>query len=59
MSKYVGMVTVRDNHLRDRAGMTYGEIAQMDIFADLGMNSLGTLYQRNRKRLQTGKNDPK
>ena len=46
-------------HLRERAGMTYREIAQMDVFADLGMNSLGTLYQRNRKRLQTGRNDPK
>jgi len=46
-------------HLRERVGMTYREIAHMDIFADLGMSSLGTIYQRNRKRLQTGRNDPK
>ena len=32
--------------LKDKAGMTYREIARMDLFADLSINSLGTLYKR-------------
>ena len=33
-------------HLKERAGMTYREIAQLDLFADLELSSLGCIYRR-------------
>jgi len=36
--------------LKERAGLTYREIVQMDLFGDLSINSLGTLYKRSRTR---------
>jgi len=38
--------------LKERAGLTYREIAQMDMFGDLSINSLGTLYQRSRQKMK-------
>jgi len=35
--------------LKDKAGLTYREIARMDLFGDLSINSLGTLYKRGKK----------
>jgi putative transposase len=35
-------------HLKERAGMTYREIAKLDLFADLELNSMGCLYRRAR-----------
>jgi len=34
--------------LKGKAGLTYREIARMDLFGDLSINSLGTLYKRDR-----------
>lgn len=36
--------------LKEGAGLSYREIARMDPFGDLSMSSLGTIYQRCRKR---------
>jgi REP element-mobilizing transposase RayT len=33
-------------HLKERAGMTYREIAKLDLFADLELSSLGCIYRR-------------
>ncbi|MBN2344791.1 MAG: hypothetical protein JXO51_00265 [Candidatus Aminicenantes bacterium] len=41
--------------LRARGGMSYREIVKMDLFADIGMSSLGTLYRRSKRRLHAGK----
>ena len=38
-------------HLKERAGMTYREIAKLDLFADLELNSRGCLYRRARPKL--------
>lgn len=38
-------------YLKEHSGLTYREISQLDLFSDLSMNSLGTLYTRNRKRV--------
>jgi hypothetical protein len=35
-------------HLKERAGMTYREIAKLDLFAGLKLNSMGCLYRRAR-----------
>ena len=35
------------------------QIKSMVTVLDNGMNSLGTIHQRNRKSFQTDKNDPK
>jgi hypothetical protein len=35
--------------LKERGGLTYREIAQMDLFVDLSINSLGTLYKRAKR----------
>jgi len=35
-------------HIKERAGMTYREIAKLDLFADLELSSLGCLYRRAR-----------
>jgi REP element-mobilizing transposase RayT len=37
--------------LKEKAGMTYRDIARMDLFASLELNSLGRLYQQARCRL--------
>jgi len=39
-------------HLKDRAGLYYREIAQMDIFGDLKRNSLGSIYKLYKKKLE-------
>jgi hypothetical protein len=33
-------------HLKERAGMTYREITQLDFFVDLELNNLGCIYRR-------------
>jgi hypothetical protein len=33
-------------HLKERAGMTYREMAQSDLFADLELSSMGCIYRR-------------
>ena len=33
-------------HIKERAGMTYREIAKLDLFADLELSSLGCIYRR-------------
>jgi len=38
-------------YLKERSGLTYREIVKLDLFSDLSINSLGTLYKRNRKRI--------
>ena len=37
-------------HLKERAGMTYREIAKLDLFAGLELNSMGCLYRRARSK---------
>jgi len=37
-------------HLKERSGLTYSRIARLDYFADLSINSLGSLYHRFRKK---------
>lgn len=37
-------------YLKERAGMRYRDIAELDIFAGLSINSLGPLYHRNKNR---------
>ncbi|HDP94052.1 MAG TPA: hypothetical protein ENN40_01690 [Candidatus Aminicenantes bacterium] len=39
--------------LKEQGGLTYREIAQMDMFGDLSINSLGTLYKRSRMRMKS------
>ncbi len=39
-------------YLKDNGGLTYGEIAEMAVFGDIQMASLGKLYQDARRRLQ-------
>jgi len=34
--------------LKEKAGLTYREIAGLDLFGDLSINSLGTLYKRGK-----------
>jgi REP element-mobilizing transposase RayT len=38
-------------HIKDRAGMTYREIAKLDLFGDLELNSLGCIYRRAHLKL--------
>ena len=33
-------------HFKERAGMTYRGIAQLDLFADMELSSLGCIYRR-------------
>jgi REP element-mobilizing transposase RayT len=33
-------------HIKERAGMTYREIAKLDLFSDLELSSLGCIYRR-------------
>jgi REP element-mobilizing transposase RayT len=35
-------------HIKERVGMTYREIAKLDLFADLELSSLGCIYRRAR-----------
>ncbi len=35
-------------HLKDRAGLRYRELAELDLFSDLSINSLGEIYRRAR-----------
>ena len=35
-------------HIKERTGMTYREIAKLDLFAGLELNSMGCLYRRAR-----------
>jgi len=37
-------------NLKERSGLTYSRIARLDYFADLSINSLGSLYHRFRKK---------
>jgi len=37
-------------HLKERSGLTYSQIARLDYFGDLSINSLGSLYHRFRKK---------
>ena len=37
-------------NLKERSGLTYSRIAKLDYFADLSINSLGSLYHRFRKK---------
>jgi REP element-mobilizing transposase RayT len=39
-------------YLKDNGGLTYGEIAEMPIFGDIQMSSLGKLYQDARRRFK-------
>jgi REP element-mobilizing transposase RayT len=39
--------------LKERAGLSYREIAQMDLFSDIQAHSLGTLYRRYKTRQGT------
>jgi len=36
--------------LKERAGMPYREVARMDLFAGLEINSLGGIYRQTRQR---------
>ena len=36
--------------LKERSGLTYSQIARLDYFGDLSINSLGSLYHRFRKK---------
>jgi len=44
-------------HLKDRSGLTYRELAEMDLFANLRMSGLGALYQRAKQRNRRGGGD--
>ena len=37
-------------HLKERSGLTYSQIARLDYFANLSINSLGSLYHRFRNK---------
>ena len=37
-------------YLRERAGLRYRELAELDLFSDLSINSLGVMYHRARKK---------
>ena len=37
-------------NLKERSGLTYSQIAKLDYFSDLSINSLGSLYYRFRKK---------
>ena len=37
-------------NLKNRSGLTYSQIAKLDYFSDLSINSLGRLYHRFRKK---------
>lgn len=37
-------------NLKERAGLRYRELAEMDLFSDLSINSLGAIYHRTRKK---------
>lgn len=38
--------------LKDRAGLRYVDIAELDLFSDLSINSLGTMYKRAKSKLK-------
>ena len=38
-------------NLRERGGLKYSEIIKMDLFSDLKIDSLGSLYSRTRDKL--------
>jgi len=38
--------------LKEKAGLSYREVTQMDPFGDLSLSSLGTLYKRSRMRMK-------
>ena len=40
-------------YLKERAGLRYRELAEMDLYADLSINSLGVIYHRARKKLSS------
>jgi len=37
------------NHLKDRAGSKYKEIAEMELFTELKFTSLGAIYRNMKK----------
>ena len=36
--------------LKERAGMRYSDITELDLFSGLSINSLGPIYYRNRNK---------
>ncbi len=40
-------------NLKDRSGLTYRELAEMDLFSSLRMSSLGVMYLREKARAQS------
>ena len=39
-------------NLRERGGLKYSEIIKMDLFSDMKINSLGSLYKGTKERLK-------
>jgi len=39
-------------NLKDRSGMTYKEIARLDVFSDIKFSSLGRMYKNSKTRLK-------